>query len=63
MSAAFPHRVPMIKRDPVWREQRAWMLTTFGWCVDMREQRWIARDHHYCFRDECDAILFKLRWS
>jgi hypothetical protein len=43
-----------------WGEQRKWMLATFGWQI--RDKRWISHDQHYCFRDECDMILFKLRW-
>jgi len=58
---AFPYRVKMSKQDPEWRDQRRWMLTTFGWQI--HDQRWIAHDHHYCFRHECDMIMFKLRFS
>jgi hypothetical protein len=53
-----------------WREMEAWCLETFGsagehiWGEKVTEpaQRWYMNNRKFWFRNECDRMVFVLKW-
>jgi hypothetical protein len=54
-----------------WREMESWCLETFGsgeypiWGEDKAPepaQRWYKNNRKFWFRDECDRMVFVLKW-
>ena len=59
----FPFKAPMTSPpDLARREQVRWMVQNFGRPMTGQQRRWIVYNRQCYFKDESDALLYRMTW-